>query len=78
MGGLKYIYVLKKKPSEYGLPDNPTIPAGVTVWNVLVKPGGGVAAGALVVGVGAAALLNLRARRMEKLEEERLEKERSK
>ena len=77
MGGLKFIYILQKKPSEYGLPDNPTISAGVIVWNSLVKPGGSVAAGALVVGAGAAALLNLRARRMEKLEKERLEKERS-
>ncbi len=75
MGGLRYIYILQNKPSAYGLPDKPTVPAGVVVWNSLVKPGGGVAAAALVIGAGTAALLNLRARRMEKLEKERIEKQ---
>lgn len=71
LGGLHYIYVFTDKPSAFGFPDKPTIPAGVVGWNSLVKPGGGVAAGALVVAAGGAALLSARARRMEKLQQEK-------
>ena len=71
LGGLHYIYVLQYKPSVYGLPEKPTVPAGVTVWNALVKPGGSIAAAALVIGVGAAAVVNARHRRMEKLQQEK-------
>jgi len=71
VGGMHYIYVLQDKPSTYGLPDKPTVPAGVTVWNALVKPGGGIAAAALVIGAGTAAAINLRHRRMEALQKEK-------
>jgi formate dehydrogenase iron-sulfur subunit len=71
MRGLHYIYVLQDTPSSYGLPDKPTVPAGVTIWNALVKPGGSVAAAALVIGLGTAAAINARHRRMEKLQSEK-------
>ena len=71
VGGMHYIYILQDDPSAYGLPDKPTVPAGVTIWNALVKPGGGIAAAALVIGAGTAAAINLRNRRMEELQKEK-------
>mgnify|MGYP003732248131 FL=1 len=71
VGGMHYIYILQDDPSTYGLPDKPTVPAGVTIWNALVKPGGGIAAAALVIGAGTAAAINLRNRRMEDLQKEK-------
>ncbi|MDY6794715.1 MAG: 4Fe-4S dicluster domain-containing protein [Actinomycetota bacterium] len=57
LNGLHYIYVLEEGPEKYGLPEKPTVPAGVTLWEALVKPGwqwGGVA----LVGLAAAAGVN--------------------
>lgn len=71
VGGMHYIYILQDDPSAYGLPDKPTVPAGVTIWNALVKPGGGIAAAALVIGAGTAAAINFRHRRMEALQKEK-------
>jgi Fe-S-cluster-containing dehydrogenase component len=54
LGGLHYIYVLQDEPETYGLPANPTVPAGVSIWEALVKPGaawGGIG----LVGMAAAA-----------------------
>ena len=48
LGGLHYIYVLEDEPESYGLPANPTVPAGVTAFEYLVKPGaawGGIGPG---------------------------------
>jgi formate dehydrogenase iron-sulfur subunit len=55
--GLHYIYVLEDDPEAYGLPKEPTVPAGVSIWEALVKPGaawGGVA----LIGLAAAAGVN--------------------
>ncbi len=54
LGGLHYIYILEDSPTKYRLPENPSVPAGVTLWQALVKPGapwGGFA----LVGMAAAA-----------------------
>ena len=66
---MHYIYVLQDKPSVYGLPEKPTVPAGVAVWQALVKPGGSIAAAALVIGAATATAINARHRRMEKLQQ---------
>ena len=61
--GLHYIYVLEDTPDKYGLPENPSVPVGVTVWETLVKPGaawGGLALVGLVAAAGAGYVINKR------------------
>jgi formate dehydrogenase iron-sulfur subunit len=63
VGGLHYIYLLEDAPEKYGLPENPTVPAGVTLWEALVKPGapwGGIALIGLVAAAGAGYVINKR------------------
>lgn len=63
LGGLHYIYVLEDTPDKYGLPEKPTVPAGVTVWEALVKPGapwGGLALVGLVAAAGVGYVINKR------------------
>jgi formate dehydrogenase iron-sulfur subunit len=63
LGGLHYIYLLEDAPEKYGLPEKPTVPAGVTIWEALVKPGapwGGVALVGLVAAAGIGYVVNKR------------------
>ena len=63
VGGLHYIYVLEDEPAKYGLPVDPTVPAGVSVWEALVKPGapwGGLALVGLVAAAGVGYVINKR------------------
>jgi formate dehydrogenase iron-sulfur subunit len=69
LGGLHYIYVLEDVPEKYGLPAKPTVPAGVTIWETLVKPGapwGGLALVGLVAAAGAGYVINKRNEGMER------------
>ncbi|MDD3719034.1 MAG: 4Fe-4S dicluster domain-containing protein [Actinomycetota bacterium] len=69
VGGLHYIYVLEDEPDKYGLPAKPTVPAGVHVWETLVKPGapwGGLALVGLVAAAGAGYVINKRNEGMER------------
>jgi hypothetical protein len=55
--------VLEDTPDKYGLPEKPTVPAGVTVWETLVKPGapwGGLALVGLVAAAGVGYVINKR------------------
>lgn len=69
VGGLHYIYVLEDSPEKYGLPENPSVPAGVQAFNALVKTGGWQWGGIALVGLAAAAGVNyVIARRNEGME----------
>jgi len=56
LNGLHYIYILEDAPAKYGLPEKPTVPAGVTLWQALVKPGAAWGGLALVGMAGAAGI----------------------
>jgi formate dehydrogenase iron-sulfur subunit len=63
LGGLHYIYVLEDAPDKYGLPEKPSVPAGVTLWEALVKPGapwGGLALVGLAAAAGVGYVINKR------------------
>jgi len=51
MGGLGRLYVLKERPSLYGLPENPQYPVMANLWQGLLQPLGALAFGAAAVGV---------------------------
>jgi Fe-S-cluster-containing dehydrogenase component len=71
--GLHYIYVLEDVPDKYGLPVNPSVPVGVTIWETLVKPGapwGGLALVGLVAAAGAGYVINKRNEGMERKAQE--------
>lgn len=71
LSGLHYIYVLEDSPETYGLPAKPTVPAGVTAFEYLVKPGaawGGVALVGLAAAAGVSYVINKRNERMERKE----------
>lgn len=67
LSGLHQMYVLEAKASVYGLPENPTYPAGATLRNIL-KPVGNVAIGAALVGSVAAFFITRRNIKMEEVE----------
>jgi formate dehydrogenase iron-sulfur subunit len=63
LSGLHYIYVLEDSPEKYRLPEKPSVPAGVTIWEALVKPGapwGGLALVGLVAAAGVGYVINKR------------------
>jgi len=63
LNGLHYIYVLEDTPEKYGLPEKPSVPAGVTIWEALIKPGapwGGLALVGLVAAAGVGYVINKR------------------
>jgi formate dehydrogenase iron-sulfur subunit len=63
LNGLHYIYVLEDSPEKYGLPEKPSVPAGVVIWEALVKPGapwGGLALVGLVAAAGVGYVINKR------------------
>lgn len=71
LGGLHYIYVLEDEPESYGLPAKPTVPAGVTAFEYLIKPGAAWGGIGLVGLAGAAVVsyvINKRNERMERKE----------
>ncbi len=51
VGGTTMMYVLTDKPSVFGLPDNPKVPASLTVWKDVVQPGGKLLLGASAMAV---------------------------
>lgn len=71
LSGLHYIYVLEEGPAAYGLPEKPTVPAGVTGWEYLIKPGaawGGIGLVGLVAAAGVSYVINKRNEGMERKE----------
>jgi len=68
MGGLGRLYVLKERPSLYGLPDNPQYPIIANVWQDVVQPLGTVAFGAAALGVLGFYFLARRNVKMEEVE----------
>jgi formate dehydrogenase iron-sulfur subunit len=73
LSGLHYIYVLEDAPEKYGLPAKPSVPAGVTIWETLVKPGapwGGLALVGLVAAAGAGYVINKRNEGLERAAQE--------
>jgi len=69
LSGLHYIYVLEDTPEKYGLPEKPSVPAGVTIWETLIKPGapwGGLALVGLVAAAGVGYVINKRNEGMER------------
>ena len=65
LDGLNYLYVLTDKPSAYGLPNDPSVPASVQVWKALTKPYGLVATAGLVVALVVNGVINARNRGLE-------------
>lgn len=64
LGGLHYLYVLQDSPDKFGLPVNPSVPNGVSIWKTLVKPEnawGGLA----LAGLGLVAAVNFAINRRE-------------
>ncbi len=57
--GLHVIYVLKDKPKEFGLPEDPQIPWQSVLWKDILKPVGVVAGGATVLALAASFLVNM-------------------
>lgn len=71
LSGLHYLYVLEEGPAAYGLPENPKVPAGVTAWEVLIKPGaawGGIGLVGLVAAAGVSYVINKRNEGLERKE----------
>jgi formate dehydrogenase iron-sulfur subunit len=63
VGGLHYIYVLEDLPEKYRLPEKPSVPAGVHLWDALIKPGapwGGLALVGLAAAAGVGYVINKR------------------
>lgn len=69
VGNLRYIYVLEAPPEKYGLPTNPTVPGGVSVWEALAKPAGSVALAGMAVALGINYIIERRNAALEKKEE---------
>ena len=67
LGGLHQMYVLEEKASVYGLPEDPSYPAGATLKNV-IGPLGNIAFGAAIVGAVAAFFVTRRNIHMEEVE----------
>ncbi len=68
VGTLRYIYVLEDNPEAYGLPENPTVPAGVEGWNLLSKPMGAFALGGMVIAAALNYIIHRRDAGLEKEE----------
>lgn len=58
VGGTSMMYILTEKPSVYGLPDEPKVPASISVWKDYVQPGGKILIGAAAGAVVGAAVMN--------------------
>lgn len=65
LGGLHYIYILTAPPEEYGLPNDPSVPASVRAWKYLSKPYGGIAALGLIAAMVVNGVINARNRGLE-------------
>ncbi len=68
MGGLGRLYVLKERPSLYGLQENPRYPVIASVWQNVVQPLGAVAFGAAAAAVLAFYFVARRSIKMEEVE----------
>lgn len=65
LGGLGLLLVLLDKPSAYGLPENPHMPAALQTWQAVVQPG---ATGLSVAAAGVMGLMFIIARRQHAME----------
>jgi len=65
LGGLRYMYVLAGKPSEYKLPADPSVPVGVTLYKTFTKPYGAVALAGLAAALVINGIINARNRGLE-------------
>ena len=70
LGGLRYIYVLADEPEAYSLPEDPSVPLGVTIWKTITKPYGALAIGGVAVALIINGVINARNRGMERKFEE--------
>jgi formate dehydrogenase beta subunit len=68
MRGLGRLYVLKERPSAYGLPEDPQFPVLEPVWQNVLQPLGTLAFGAATVGVLAFWVIARRNIEMEEVE----------
>jgi formate dehydrogenase iron-sulfur subunit len=68
MGGLGRLYVLKERPSLYGLPENPQYPVVADFWQDIVQPLGTLSFGAAALAVLGFYFLARRNIRMEEVE----------
>ncbi len=62
LGGLGRFYVLAAPPSAYGLPETPSYPGLVNLWQSVIRPFGYVATGLTVLGLAANWIATRRAR----------------
>ncbi|MFH7320430.1 4Fe-4S dicluster domain-containing protein [Desulfurivibrio sp. D14AmB] len=60
LGGLGVIYVLPDKPSNYGLPEDPRLPASLGIWKQAVHPFGNAILGASLAATGLAFIISRR------------------
>jgi formate dehydrogenase iron-sulfur subunit len=70
LGGLRYLYVLAEEPEAYSLPNDPSVPMGVTIRKVLTKPYGGIAIGGVALALVINGIINARNKGMERKFEE--------
>jgi formate dehydrogenase iron-sulfur subunit len=68
MGGLGRLYVLKERPSQYGLPENPQYPVMANLWQDVVQPLGSLAFGAAALAVLGFFFVSRRNIKMEEVE----------
>jgi formate dehydrogenase beta subunit len=68
MGGLGRLYVLKERPSAYGLPEDPQYPVLASVWQSAVQPLGTLAFGAAALGMMGFYFIARRSVKMEEVE----------
>ncbi len=70
LGGLGRIYVLTERPSVYGLPENPQVPALTRLWQKGIQPFGYAAVGLTLLGLGFNWVVQRRVARAAEAEEE--------
>ncbi len=68
LGGLGRLYVLAERPAIYGLPEEPSYPISVTLWQKIIQPVGGIAVTATAVAAFFAFLISRSNIRMEEVE----------
>jgi len=68
MGGLGRLYVLKERPTAYGLPENPQYPVVANLWQNIVQPLGTLAFGAAALAVMGFYFVARRSIKMEEVE----------
>ncbi len=68
LGGLGRLHVLTERPAIYGLPEHPSYPASITLWQKIIQPVGGIAITATALAAFLAFLVSRTNIRMEEVE----------